>query len=64
MWEDWFLLITYSVFRLRDWAHREAYFAIREREENGLPLLDPNYVDLSKIQLPTEEELADFEIII
>ncbi|XP_057368854.1 NADH dehydrogenase [ubiquinone] 1 beta subcomplex subunit 11, mitochondrial-like [Daphnia carinata] len=49
---------------LRDWAQREAYLLVREREAKGLPLLDPNYVDESKIVLPSEEELGDFEIII
>ncbi|KZS17743.1 NADH dehydrogenase 1 beta subcomplex subunit [Daphnia magna] len=49
---------------LKDWAQREAYLLVREREANGLPLLDPNYVEESKIVLPSEEELGDFEIII
>ncbi|XP_078042621.1 NADH dehydrogenase [ubiquinone] 1 beta subcomplex subunit NP15.6 [Augochlora pura] len=50
--------------RLQDWAQREAYLQIRYREEHGLPLLDPNIVDPSKVTLPTDEELGNTEIII
>lgn len=49
---------------LKDWAHREAYLQLREREAKGLPLVDPNYVDPSKIELPSDEELKDKAIII
>lgn len=49
---------------LRDWSQREAFLELRRREANGLPLIDPNYVDPAKIQLPTDEELGDTEIII
>lgn len=49
---------------LRDWAQREAYLQLRYREENGLPLIDPNLVDPAKIKLPTDEELGYTEIII
>lgn len=50
--------------RNKDWAQREAYLQIRYREEHGLPLVDPNMIDPSKIILPTDEELGDTEIII
>ncbi|KYN35352.1 NADH dehydrogenase [ubiquinone] 1 beta subcomplex subunit 11, mitochondrial [Trachymyrmex septentrionalis] len=50
--------------RGKDWAQREAYLQIRYREEHGLPLVSPNYIDPSKIILPTDEELGDTEIII
>ncbi|XP_012138053.1 NADH dehydrogenase [ubiquinone] 1 beta subcomplex subunit NP15.6 [Megachile rotundata] len=50
--------------KLKDWAQREAYLQLRYREENGLPLIDPNAVDPSKFTLPSEEELGDMEIII
>lgn len=50
--------------RGRDWAQREAYLRLRYREENGLPLIDRNLIDPSKIILPTDEELGDTEIII
>lgn len=50
--------------RGKDWAQREAYLQLRYREENGLPLIDPNMIDPSKIILPTDEELGDTEIII
>lgn len=47
-----------------DWAQREAYLQLRYREEHGLPLIDPNLIDPSKIKLPTDEELGDTDIII
>lgn len=50
--------------QLHDWATREAFLQIRERERAGLPVIDPNYFDPSKLELPSEEELADTEIII
>lgn len=50
--------------RGRDWAQREAYLQLRYREEHGLPLIDPNLIDPSKIILPSDEELGDTEIII
>lgn len=48
----------------KDWAQREAYLRLRYREENGLPLIDPNLIDPAKITLPSDEELGDTEIII
>ncbi|XP_071557487.1 NADH dehydrogenase [ubiquinone] 1 beta subcomplex subunit 11, mitochondrial [Temnothorax nylanderi] len=50
--------------RNKDWAQREAYLQLRYREEHGLPLIDRNVIDPSKIILPTDEELGDTEIII
>lgn len=50
--------------RNKDWAQREAYLQLRYREEHGLPLVDRNMIDPSKIILPTDEELGDTEIII
>lgn len=50
--------------RNKDWAQREAYLRLRYREEHGLPHVDRNYIDPSKIILPTDEELGDTEIII
>lgn len=50
--------------QLSSWAKREAFLQLRYREENGLPLIDPNVVDPAKIVLPSDEELGDVEIII
>ncbi|XP_044726896.1 NADH dehydrogenase [ubiquinone] 1 beta subcomplex subunit 11, mitochondrial [Chrysoperla carnea] len=50
--------------QMRDWAQRQAYLEIRRREKLGLPHVDPNLVDPSTIQLPSDEELGDTEIII
>ena len=60
-----FLILGYTPDPfLKDWAQREAYFQLRYREEHGLPPIDPNLIDPSKIKLPTEEELGYTEIII
>ncbi|XP_071872257.1 NADH dehydrogenase [ubiquinone] 1 beta subcomplex subunit NP15.6 [Bombus fervidus] len=49
---------------LKDWSQREAYLQLRYREEHGLPPIDPNLIDPSKIKLPNEEELLNVEVII
>lgn len=51
-------------FRQRDWMLREAYIVLREREAKGLTPIDPNLIDPAKVQLPSDEELGDTEIII
>ncbi|CAH1282654.1 unnamed protein product [Diabrotica balteata] len=51
-------------FSLRDWAQREAFLELRRREEQGLPPVDANFIDPSKITLPSDEELEGVEIII
>ncbi|XP_056638604.1 NADH dehydrogenase [ubiquinone] 1 beta subcomplex subunit 11, mitochondrial [Diorhabda carinulata] len=51
-------------YTLRDWSQREAYLELRRREEQGLPLIDPNFIDVNKITLPSDEELEGVEIII
>uniref|UniRef100_A0A1B6LK36 NADH dehydrogenase [ubiquinone] 1 beta subcomplex subunit 11, mitochondrial n=1 Tax=Graphocephala atropunctata TaxID=36148 RepID=A0A1B6LK36_9HEMI len=49
---------------MHDWALREGYLELRRREQLGLPLIDPNYVDPSTVFLPSDEDLGDTEIII
>lgn len=51
-------------YNLADWSTREAFLELHRRESQGLPLIDPNLVDPKKINLPTDEELGDTEIII
>lgn len=47
-----------------EWAHREAYIVLRNREAAGLEPIAPDYIDPSKIVLPSDDELGDTEIII
>lgn len=47
-----------------NWIQREAFLELRRREMAGLPAIDYNFIDPSKIVLPTDEELGDTEIII
>lgn len=56
--------IYFPDMNLKDWSQRQAYIELHRREALGLPLLDPNYVDPSKIELPSDEELGDTEIVI
>ncbi|XP_076760425.1 NADH dehydrogenase [ubiquinone] 1 beta subcomplex subunit NP15.6 [Xylocopa sonorina] len=49
---------------LRNWARREAYIQLRYREENGLPPIDPNFIDPSLFTLPSDEELGYTKIIV
>jgi len=51
-------------YRDKAWEKREALLEIERREKLGLPLIDINYIDPSKIQLPSDEELGDFDIIV
>lgn len=51
-------------YNLHDWSTREAFLELHRRETQGLPLIDPNLINPSKIHLPSDEELGDTEIII
>lgn len=51
-------------YNYKGWAEREAFLELRRREEQGLPLIDPNYIPTSLIQLPSEDELGDTEIVV
>ena len=59
-----FVLVYLPDFREKDWALREAYIRLREREAQGLPPISPDVVDPAVVILPTDEELGDREIII
>jgi len=64
---DFFLiteLVIALLFRDVAWAQREAYLELARREEGGLPLIDANLIESSRVALPSDEELGDFEIII
>lgn len=47
-----------------DWSQREAYIVLREREEAGLEPIAPDYIDPATVELPSDEELGNTEIII
>ncbi|KAL7047121.1 hypothetical protein ACKWTF_002795 [Chironomus riparius] len=49
---------------LRDWSQREAFLELRRREAAGLEPISADYVDPALIDLPSEEEIGDTEIII
>lgn len=50
--------------QMRDWAQREGFLALRQREAAGQEPISPDYIEPSLIALPSEEDLADTEIII
>ncbi|KAM5197531.1 NADH dehydrogenase [ubiquinone] 1 beta subcomplex subunit 11, mitochondrial [Hipposideros larvatus] len=43
-------------YRMHDWARREAERLVKYREANGLPIMESNCFDPSKIQLPEAED--------
>ncbi|XP_006213475.1 NADH dehydrogenase [ubiquinone] 1 beta subcomplex subunit 11, mitochondrial [Vicugna pacos] len=43
-------------YRMRDWARREAERLVKYREANGLPIMESNCFDPSKIQLSEDED--------
>ena len=49
---------------LRDWSQREAFLELRRREAAGLDPISTEYADPASIELPSDEELGDTEIII
>lgn len=59
-----FLLSYLPDPRLNEWAQREGYLVLREREAAGLVAISPDIIDPKSVQLPTDEELGDTEIII
>ena len=52
--------------RMRDWAIREAYLVIKEREAAGVEPVSKDYVDPEKIlvHLPSDEELVKAGVVI
>ncbi|CAE1256721.1 NDUFB11 [Acanthosepion pharaonis] len=50
--------------KLQEWSLREAYLELERREREDLDLISPDLIDPAKVQLPSEEELGDMEIII
>ncbi|KAM7321253.1 hypothetical protein ACRRTK_019345 [Alexandromys fortis] len=42
-------------YRMQEWACREAERLVKYRETNGLPIMESNGFDPSKIQLPEED---------
>jgi NADH dehydrogenase (ubiquinone) 1 beta subcomplex subunit 11 len=62
----WFVFVWYytPTPSLNDWARREAYLELERRESRGLPLIDANMIDPKRVELPTDEELGDFELLI
>ncbi|CAK6449923.1 unnamed protein product [Pipistrellus nathusii] len=42
-------------YRMHEWARREAERLIKYREANGLPIMESNCFDPSKIRLPDED---------
>ncbi|XP_074157672.1 NADH dehydrogenase [ubiquinone] 1 beta subcomplex subunit 11, mitochondrial [Sminthopsis crassicaudata] len=43
-------------YKMKEWARREAEYLVKIREAQGLPLMNSNYFDPSKIILPADED--------
>jgi len=48
--------------RLNKWVMRESFLECHKREAAGLPLVDKNLIDPSKITLPDEQSLGDTDV--
>jgi len=59
-----FVVSYFPDVKRRHWFQREAYIELARREALGLPLISEDLVPPSSINLPTEEELGNFEIIV
>jgi len=49
-------------YQLKNWAHREAYLLLKEREDAGIFPISKDFLDPEKVNLPSDEELGDIEI--
>lgn len=49
---------------MNEWAQREAFIVLRDREAAGLEPIAADYIDPSLVELPSDEELGDTDIII
>jgi NADH dehydrogenase (ubiquinone) 1 beta subcomplex subunit 11 len=47
-----------------NWVVREAFLELDRREREGLPLISPDYVDPSKVDLPEMDDVCECDIII
>jgi len=49
-------------YQLRNWATREAYLLLKEREDAGVFPISKDFLDPAKVELPSDEELGDIDI--
>lgn len=49
---------------MRDWAQREGFLELRRREAAGLDPISKDYVDPASMDLPSDEDLGNTDIII
>lgn len=59
-----FIFMYLPDFKMQDWTMREARLELLRREKLGLPRVDRNLIDPARIELPSDEELGDTEIIL
>ncbi|KPM03449.1 hypothetical protein NH340_JMT06912 [Sarcoptes scabiei] len=57
-----YALYYYPCLDGQDWISREAFLQLERNEKLGLPIIDPDLIDRSKMILPSDEELGDLEI--
>ena len=49
---------------LQNWTQREAYLLLKEREDAGIFPISKDFIDPEKVNLPSDEELGDIDILI
>jgi hypothetical protein len=50
--------------RTNEWCWREAQLELARREKSGEPLVNPDFLPVESINLPSDEEIGDMEIVI
>ena len=48
--------------RMHNWAMREGYLLLKEREDAGLFPISADLIDPEKVKLPSDEELGDIDV--
>ncbi len=61
---EFFPLFSSPDKNLEDWAHREAYIVLREREAKGLEPISRDLIPAEEVVLPDDEELGDAPVMI
>ncbi len=47
---------------MHNWAMREGYLLLKEREDAGLFPISADLIDPEKVKLPSDEELGDIDV--
>merc|ERR1711863_251914 len=49
-------------YQMHNWAMREGYLLLKEREDAGIFPISADLIDPEKVKLPSDEELGDIDV--